>query len=375
MPSPQVTSVNWGDITTTTLEARSGNVADNVSNNNALYWQMKKKKQEFFDGGREIYQELRYAENQNFMWYSGTEPVNVTHNDTMTAARFPLKQASIAIMLSGLDQIQNSGDAAKMNLIEQRVDSAMATIQNQMSASIYSDGTGFGGKQIGGLGLIISKTPTTGIVGGIDRSLASNTWWRNIAFNANTDALGLVTQTNIVDYMAVFDKVQLTHLVHLYGRQLLALELGSPDPDPALVEVRLFGQIVAVKLAVAVHRPDDAGRRDGLGAALVLGVRVQMTHPLEGNQLVGRTAHHAEQIVDISGQPRPLDLAPGLISQVLAAACPSVAAVSVCLHVLLPAGTPATPDLVGPTWCTFYTYWAVNILTERQVEGQAFRDS
>lgn len=201
MASPQVTSVNWGDIVTTTLEARSGNVADNVSNNNALYWQLKKKKQEFFDGGREIYQELRYAENQNFMWYSGTEPVNVTHNDTMTAARFPLKQASIAVMLSGLDQIQNSGDQAKMNLIEQRIDSAMATIQNQMSASIYSDGTGFGGKQIGGLGLIISKTPTTGIVGGIDRSLASNTWWRNLAVNANTDALGLVTQTNIVDYM------------------------------------------------------------------------------------------------------------------------------------------------------------------------------
>lgn len=201
MPSPQVVSVNWGDIVTTTLEARSGNVADNVRNNNALFLRFKAKKQEFFTGGREIYQELRYAENQSFMWYSGTESINIAHNDTMTAARYPLKQASTAVILSGLDQIQNSGDQAKMDLIEQRVDSAMATIENQMSASLYSDGTGFGGKQIGGLGLIISKVPSAGIVGGIDRSLASNGWWRNLAVNANTDSKGLVTQTNIVDYM------------------------------------------------------------------------------------------------------------------------------------------------------------------------------
>jgi hypothetical protein len=201
MASPQVVSVNWGDVVTTTLEGRAPNVADNVRNNNALFLQLKKKGEEFFEGGREIYQPLRYAENQSFMWYSGTEPVNVSHNDTMTAARFPLKQASISVVLSGLDQIQNSGDQAKLSLITQRVNSAMATIENQMSAAIYSDGTANGGKQIGGLALLISKVPSAGIVGGIDRSLASNAWWRNLAVNASTDSKGVVTQTNVVQYM------------------------------------------------------------------------------------------------------------------------------------------------------------------------------
>jgi len=72
MASPLVTSVDWGDVVTTTLENRSKKLADNISNNNALLHRLRNKgKQKFFDGGREIMQELRYAQNQTFMWYSG----------------------------------------------------------------------------------------------------------------------------------------------------------------------------------------------------------------------------------------------------------------------------------------------------------------
>lgn len=200
MASPLVTTVDWGDVTTTTMENRSRTLADNISNNNALLSTLRKKgKMQTFDGGREIYQELRYAQNQTFMWYSGYEFLNVSLNDTMTAARFPLKQCSIAVTLSGLEELQNAGDAAMLDLIETRIDTAEDTFWNQMSASIYSDGTGYGGKQIGGTALLISKAPTSGVVGGIDAS--QQIWWRNVAVNANTDARGLVTSSNIVDYM------------------------------------------------------------------------------------------------------------------------------------------------------------------------------
>lgn len=200
MASPQVVSVDWGDIVTTTLESRSNIIADNISNNNALLALMRERGNvDYFDGGREIYQELRYAENQTFIWYSGTEFLNVSHNDTMTAARFPLKQASIAVVMSGLEMIQNSGNEAKLKLITQRVKSAESTFWNQMSAGLYSDGTSFGGRQIGGLALLVSKVPTSGVVGGIDRS--AQTWWRNSAVNANTDTRGVVTSSNIQSYM------------------------------------------------------------------------------------------------------------------------------------------------------------------------------
>ncbi|MGY3527278.1 phage major capsid protein [Bradyrhizobium sp. USDA 4452] len=200
MASPLVTSVDWGDVTTTTLESRSRTLADNITNNNALLARLKEKgKQKPFSGGREIYQELRYGQNQTFMWYSGFEFLNVSLNDTMTAARFPIKQASIAVTISGLEELQNASEEQMIDLIEARVDTAEDTFWNQMSAAVYSDGTGFSGKQMNGLALLISKAPTSGIVGGIDRS--SQVWWRNVAVNANTDARGVVTSTNIQSYM------------------------------------------------------------------------------------------------------------------------------------------------------------------------------
>lgn len=65
MASPLVTSIDWGDVTTTTLENRSRTLADNITNNNALLAHLKAKgRSKPFSGGREIMQELRYAQNQ-----------------------------------------------------------------------------------------------------------------------------------------------------------------------------------------------------------------------------------------------------------------------------------------------------------------------
>lgn len=201
MPSPQVVSVDWGDVVTTTLENRSKTINDNVTNNNALLaFITKRGRAKSVDGGREIYENLRYAQNQSFQWYSGTEYLNIALNDTMTAARYPWKQCSVAVVLSGLEDIMNSGEEAMMDLIDERVDTAESTFDNEMSAGIYSDGTGFGGKQIGGISLMVSKAPTSGLVGGIDRG--ANPWWRNTSVNANTDTRGVVTSSNVASYMA-----------------------------------------------------------------------------------------------------------------------------------------------------------------------------
>jgi len=190
MASPLTTSVDWGDVVTTTLELRSKELGDNISNNNALLsWLRMGGREKSFPGGREIMQELRYAQNGTFMFYSGTEYLNVSFNDTMTAARFPIKQASIAVVLSGLEDIMNASDEQMLDLIEERVETAEDTFWNNMSAAIYSDGTGWSGKQINGLQALVSKTPTVGLVGGIDRS--AQTWWRN----ASTNTGGVTSST------------------------------------------------------------------------------------------------------------------------------------------------------------------------------------
>jgi len=210
MASPLVVSVDWGDVVTTSLENRSRKLADNLVNNNAFLMRLRKRGNSMpFSGGREIMQELAYTSNASFMWYSGYEPLNIALNDTMTAARYAIKQCAIAVVISGLEEIQNSGEEAMMNLIAQRGQVAESSFLNAMSTGLYSDGTAFGGKQIGGTQLIISKTPTTGTVGGIDAS--AQTWWRNLALNNSTDPLGafVFVQGSTNNIQAYFNKATL----------------------------------------------------------------------------------------------------------------------------------------------------------------------
>lgn len=194
MPSP-----NLSEIVTTTMYNRSRRLADNVSNNNALLQRLEKKgKRKPFTGGRQIMQELEYGENSTFGWYSGYDPLNISPSDVFTAALFDIKQASVAVSISGLEELQNNGDSAMIDLLESRIANAERTMRNQMANAVYGDGTAGAGKAIGGLQLLVSDTGL-GTVGGINAA----TWnfWRNVVFGAVADGGAAAATTNIVSYM------------------------------------------------------------------------------------------------------------------------------------------------------------------------------
>src|SRR5665213_3646070 len=58
-----------------------------------------------------------------------------------------------------------------IDLLESRIGNAERTFQNNLSNDCYSNGTADGGKQIGGLQLLVSDVANSGVVGGIDRSV------------------------------------------------------------------------------------------------------------------------------------------------------------------------------------------------------------
>ena len=63
---------NLSEIVTTTLRNRTGELADNFTRNNAVIRRLKTRGRiKTFSGGRAIVQELAYANNQTFQWYSG----------------------------------------------------------------------------------------------------------------------------------------------------------------------------------------------------------------------------------------------------------------------------------------------------------------
>lgn len=188
------------EIVTTTLRNRTGKLQDNVTKNNALLARLRKKgKVKPVSGGRTIVQEMEYTENGTFKRYSGYEALNIAPSDVFTAAEFNYAQAAVAVSISGLEMLQNSGEAAIIDLLESRISNAERTLVNNIALDCYSDGTADGGRQIGGLQLLVSSTPGTGTVGGIDRSQWA--FWRNKKFSGLTDGGAAVSSANIQSYM------------------------------------------------------------------------------------------------------------------------------------------------------------------------------
>jgi len=195
MPSP-----NISEIITTTLESRSKKIADNITKNNALLTRLQSRgKVKPVSGGRLIYQELSYAENGTYKRYSGYDLLNIAPSDVFTAAQYDFKQAAMAVTISGLEQLQNSGDSAIIDLLEQRISNAEDSFMNNLAADIYSDGTADGGKQVGGVQLLVSTSPNSGTVGGINR--ADWAFWRNQKFAAVADGGAAASSANIQSYM------------------------------------------------------------------------------------------------------------------------------------------------------------------------------
>lgn len=183
---------NYNDIFTTTLESRTGKLADNMSENNALLSRLKaKNKIRPISGGSKIVEELEYGEG-DMTWYSGFDSITYTPKQLFTAAEYSLKLCAVPVAISGEDMLKNSGKERIIDLFEKRILNAEKTMLNQMSSAVYGDGTGGSGKAIGGLGLLIADDPTSGTVGGINRTTAGNEFWRN---KASTAAAKLTPET------------------------------------------------------------------------------------------------------------------------------------------------------------------------------------
>lgn len=196
------TFANLSDIVTTTIQNRSGVLADNVTNNNALLKKLKERGNvKPFSGGNVILQELMYNDpnTENSGSYSGYDVVDITPNSPISSAQFDIKQYAAAVSMSGLEMLQNSGKEQIIDLLEGRVQVAEAQLMNDINTGLYSDGTGNGGKDITGLATAVSTSPATGTYGGISR--VNWSFWRNVAFDATTDGGAAASAANIQSYM------------------------------------------------------------------------------------------------------------------------------------------------------------------------------
>ena len=183
------------DIIATTIQSRSGELADNLTQNNAILTRLNSKGNiRPFSGGNVILEEIMYNDpnTNNANSYSGYEVLNIAPDSPISAAQFKIAQYADSVTMSGLEMLQNSSKEAIIDLLDGRMQVSEARLLNRISGDLYGDGTGNGGKNLDGLGAAVSATPTSGTYGGINR--ANWTFWQN---QVTTGA----TSTNILAKM------------------------------------------------------------------------------------------------------------------------------------------------------------------------------
>jgi len=184
------------DIIATTIQSRSGELADNLTQNNAILQRLNSKGNvRPFSGGNVILEEIFYDDTttNNANSYSGYEVLNISPDSPISAAQFKIAQYAASVTMSGLEMLQNSSKEAIIDLIDGRMQVSEARLLNRISGDLYGDGTGNGGKNIDGLAAAIAVSPTTGTYGGINR--ANFTFWRNQITTGATSSTMLAKMT------------------------------------------------------------------------------------------------------------------------------------------------------------------------------------
>ena len=256
---------NVSDIIATTIESRTKKVADNVTDNNVLLKKLDSAgKVKPFTGGSKIFQELSFAENSNAGWYSGYDLLPVGVSDVISAAEYDIKQAAVPVVISGLEMLQNSGKEQMIDLIEARLTVAENTLKNLVCAALYSDGTGFGGKEIGGLDLLVPIDPTTGTAGGIDR--ATFTFWQS-----QVDASVDITAANVQQTM---------------NSMWASLTRGSDMPDCIIMDNIFWENYVASLQAQQRFHQAETGNL-GFPTLKFMGTDVYLDGGIGGNATAG----------------------------------------------------------------------------------------
>lgn len=151
---------------------------DNIFTSQALLYLLKDGGyEEYAEGGRLFEYEVEYAVNPTFKSVSEMEQLDLTRADVFDAARYEQKIFAGTVVFSDLEGLRNALAGRKFDVVKKKLKNGTNSAMEALNTMLFGDGTGNGGKDMDGLEKIISATPTSGSVGGIN----GGTWsfWRN----------------------------------------------------------------------------------------------------------------------------------------------------------------------------------------------------
>ncbi len=252
--------VHYQQVLSTALEDRAPGYQDLVSNSNALLALMNRKGLWQTYSGPRIRETLQINKPSG-QWYSGYDFLDKAPVELFNDAYFTPKMVAVPITLSYEEILNNEGENQIIDIMSAYVEAAERSMQDDMDEAIHSDGTGNGGKELGGLKLAIPTVDDSGTYGGISR--ADNALWRTTTFDANSDFSSIGTQVTSTTIRQMLNSILTQRSRGKRGADLL---LMSPEHyaayDAATVAIQRItdGGGVLGKLGFQSLRYYGAGR-------------------------------------------------------------------------------------------------------------------
>lgn len=136
-------------------------------------------------GGDFIAIPLEYALTTTVASYSDLETISTARPDTFDRSEWQWKEVAGSYTISDLEEDRNSGEGQVFNLKAARAENLLNSMRSALNVMFFAAGGGNAGKDVDGFQHIISTTPTTGTVGGINRG--------NFSFHRNQQTSGAQT--------------------------------------------------------------------------------------------------------------------------------------------------------------------------------------
>jgi len=172
-----------------------------------------KAKQKSAPGNKQyIVEQLRKSNNSNFQWFNGSKIVTYNKRRNIEQSQYQWRSAhdgfaldedrliqnGISIDENGKGKNHSQAERVQLtNLLEEEIEALDLGFDEKFDQALHLDGTQDADSIIG-LDTLISLTPATGIVGGIDA--ATNPFWRN---HAATGLTVTPTTGNVMQIMEI----------------------------------------------------------------------------------------------------------------------------------------------------------------------------
>lgn len=165
---------------------------DQIGTDLPLLKKLMSKRKLFLGAKQNIVKQIRKDYGSNFKWAYGETPVEFNKRDTLEQALWPWRRAVDGFYIThdtlfsngikvregdkGAYRLDQNEKIQLTNILQEQREAFSLGFDKKLSLELHRDGTS-SDDAITGLDAIISLTPTTGTLGGIDRATAA--YWRN----------------------------------------------------------------------------------------------------------------------------------------------------------------------------------------------------